>query len=79
MSEEMKVKEAVESESREGSVLTKKDIDKAYFRWWMTAGNKQPTMRGCRALHMGQSMIPTWKSYTGERVFRAAKAGSCVF
>ena len=37
MSEDMKVKEAVESESREGSVLTKKDIDKAYFRWWMTA------------------------------------------
>ena len=31
MSEDMKVKEAVESESREGSVLTKKDIDKAYF------------------------------------------------
>ena len=37
MSEDMKVKEAAELESREGSVLTKKDIDKAYFRWWMTA------------------------------------------
>lgn len=37
MSEKINIKEAVEVESREDSVLTKKDIDKAYFRWWLTA------------------------------------------
>ena len=57
MSEDMKVKEAVESESREGSVLTKKDIDKAYFRWWMTAEISANYER-MQGLAYGASMIP---------------------
>jgi len=57
MSEDMKVKEAVELDSREGSVLTKKDIDKAYFRWWMTAEISANNER-MQGLAYGASMIP---------------------
>lgn len=70
MSEDMKVKEAVESESREGSVLTKKDIDKAYFRWWMTAEISANYER-MQGLAYGASMIPILEKLYPEKEDRS--------
>ena len=57
MSEKINIKEAVEVESREDSVLTKKDIDKAYFCWWLTAEISANYER-MQGLAYGASMIP---------------------